>query len=804
MRTVLTIFSFFILQNISAQNLVWAKHFEVNNHQEGIGFDVTTDAAGNVYSVGHKYGVIDMDPGPGVFNLTNTTSYISKLDANGNFIWAKSFDYIPGGVSTESSPRVIKLDAAGNIYVAGVFFGSIDFDPGPGVAAMTITNFTCSNGFICKLDNNGNFIWVKNFGSDNPQTYCYVNDIAIDATGNITSTGYFSGLADLDPGPGASNISAPIQVYNSYVSKLDTNGNFIWGKQIGNSDPGSTDVSGGNSITVDVAGNYYIAGTYNGTTDFDPGPSIFTMPVPGSTPYILKLDVNGDLVWAKSFSGFAAGQVGSSYCVELDPAANLIVTGDFIGTADFDPGPSVYNLTSQSGSNSDIFIVKLDLDGNFIWAKRTGGGGSANVAIDQAGNIFITGFFIGTVDMDPGPGIYSMTSAGNSVDILVAKFDNNGNLGWAIGTGSPINEWEMGEKCSLDAQGNLLLTGYFVGDVDFDPGPGTNMLSSPDNFNPFVWKLSNCNNSTNSVINATSCNAYTLNNQTYTSSGSYTQTLTNSSGCDSVITLNLVIGGSTTNLYDTACNSYTWEGQSYNNSGTYTVTLTGAGGCDSVRILHLVIKASSNTTENIRICEGQSYNGYTVTGTYSNTYTAANGCDSIHQLYLQVDPLPAGFLKKQDSICMHDKLLIKCENSYSTYLWSTGSNQNNITIHQPGQYWLTVTTTGGCSGTDSILISPKTCNSNLCTLQAPNAFTPNGDAMNDLWVIKNLACYKKADVFVYNRYGTLVFRKYNYQNDWDGTYHSKTLPDGTYYYLIKATNNQLSELAIKGTVTILR
>lgn len=148
--------------------------------------------------------------------------------------------------------------------------------------------------------------------------------------------------------------------------------------------------------------------------------------------------------------------------------------------------------------------------------------------------------------------------------------------------------------------------------------------------------MSQCLNVTNATLTAFACNAYTINNQTYTASGVYTQMLTNASGCDTLLTINLTIGGSIKTDTVTACESYAWQGQTYLTSGDYTVSFLGAGGCDSILKLHLTIKNKSFKTVDTVLCEGQSYAGYTVSGTYVNTFPAANGCDSTRTLNLVV------------------------------------------------------------------------------------------------------------------------------------------------------------------------
>ena len=129
----------------------------------GSSFDVcqaiALDDGGNVYATGYFSATVDFDAGPGVYNLTSVAAediFISKTTPDGKLVWAKSI-----GDFRYQAGYAITLDAAKNIYITGIFFGTVDFDPGPG-----ITNLSSAGNediFICKLDNNGNFMGKKNW-----------------------------------------------------------------------------------------------------------------------------------------------------------------------------------------------------------------------------------------------------------------------------------------------------------------------------------------------------------------------------------------------------------------------------------------------------------------------------------------------------------------------------------------------------------------------------------------------------------------------------------------------------------------
>jgi len=385
-----------------------------------------------------------------------------------NYNWAKRM----GGTSVDLGYSVA-ADGFGNVYTAGYFSGTVDFDPGAGI--VNLVSAGGSDIFISKLDAAGNFVWAKNMGgTGNDQG----NSIAVDASGNVYTTGYFQGTADFNPGTEIVNL-----VFTGgndiFISKIDAAGNFVWAKSMGgiNSDVGF-------SIAVDGSGNVYTTGVFSETADFDPGAGTVNLVAAGSTDiFVSKLDASGNFVWAKSMEG-TLSDGGAS--ISVDGSGNVYTTGYFQGTVDFDPGAGIVNLISAGGE--DVFISKLDASGNSVWAKRMGGTLSDignSLAVDGAGNVYTTGNFSGTVDFDPGAGTVNLISAGGA-DIFVSKLNASGNFVWAKRTGG--TGAEIGSSIAIDASGNVYTTGYYNGTVDFDPGAGTVNLVSAGSVDIFVSK----------------------------------------------------------------------------------------------------------------------------------------------------------------------------------------------------------------------------------------------------------------------------------------------------------------------------
>ena len=479
--------------SIAQPGFQWVKSLGENTQPTVFSRSTAIDAAGNVYTAGFmKNGTADFDPGAGVFNLSFSVTgamFISKLDAAGNFVWAKKL-----GGPANSNPIAVTTDAAGNVYSTGAFEGTGDFDPGAGVFNLTsVDDFNTSQYdpdiFICKLDANGNFAWAKSIGN---RFFDAGTDIAVDAAGNVYTTGEYQFPVDFDPGAGVftlpGNGGTGSVHFGAFVLKLDTDGNFGWARLLGQ---GITPNTAGNAITLDAAGNVYTTGDFTGFgADFDPGAGSFILAdVAGNhAMFVSKLDAIGNFVWAKALYG--DGNPSFAEAIKTDAAGNVYTSGLFSGQVDFDPGAAIYSLASNGGL-TDGFILKLDALGNFAWAQHMGsssGDDQANdITVDAAGNVYTIGEFSQTSDFDAGPAVFNLSPANNSYDIFISKVDAAGNFLWAINIGG--NFGDKGQSLAVDGAGFIYATGMYSGTVDFNPGPGVNNLVPVSAGGLFVLKL---------------------------------------------------------------------------------------------------------------------------------------------------------------------------------------------------------------------------------------------------------------------------------------------------------------------------
>ena len=193
---------------------------------------------------------------------------------------------------------------------------------------------------------------------------------------------------------------------------------------------GGTDWDFGNGIATDNGGNVYITGNFQGTAAFGP----YFLTSTGETDiYMAKLDINRNWVWIQKAGGFD-NDSGSD--IVIDRSNNIYITGYFEGIATF----GSFSLTSSG--ESDVFIAKIDTSGNWLWAKRAGGNihvKGHRLTPDDMGNCYVTGCFEGSVNF----GSYSLTSSG-SEDVFVAKIDADGNWQWATGAGGSDWDYGLG------------------------------------------------------------------------------------------------------------------------------------------------------------------------------------------------------------------------------------------------------------------------------------------------------------------------------------------------------------------------
>ena len=318
---------------------------------------------------------------------------------------------------------------------------------------------------------------------------------------------------------------------------------------------------------------------------------------------------------------------------------------------------------------------------------------------------------------------------------------------------------------------------------------GTYIISVDDGkcSQTFNVDASACNNPCVPSVNAATLqicdgDSVSLGGSMQTSAGVYTDVYTSFLGCDSTVNTTLTIAptSSVSVTYNLCPGSSIQIGPSaYTSQGNYFDTLTTVDGCDSIVNSLIFMLPVLESSSDIAICEGNSYdfNGilYGTEGTYIDTLTTSTGCDSIVQLNLFVTEAEIKFIN--ETIC-------------NNHVYSFGGQDLNTT----GLYVDTLTTFTGC---DSLIQLELTVED--CELEISNVLTPNDDGENDTWKVSDLSKIAGCEVKIYNRWGEPVYETNDYQNDWGGTKNGEDLPDGVYFYTIVCADKELT-----GSINLLR
>lgn len=310
--------------------------------------------------------------------------------------------------------------------------------------------------------------------------------VSADAIGNTYVTGNFTGTVDLNPSSTATFNVTSKGGTDIFVAKYGVSGQFLWGKTLGGA--GNDTVS---DIAFDTAGSSYIVGTFNGTVDFNPDTPVANMTATsGGSAFLWKLGFNGNLV----FGNMVAGR-STSTGIAVDSRGNAVISGQFFGTADFNPSNTVTNNLSTTNSAGASYLLRINSTGSYAWARAIQSTGSvelSSIALDGAGNVVAGGRFTGNTDFDPGTTNFNIN--GGSVWTLgILKLNTAGNFLWAKSaavTTTSLTALNSLNAIQIDSQGNVYAAGQFGGEADFDPGTPSVKLKSIGGTDGFTWKLS--------------------------------------------------------------------------------------------------------------------------------------------------------------------------------------------------------------------------------------------------------------------------------------------------------------------------
>ncbi|MCC5830684.1 MAG: SBBP repeat-containing protein [Phycisphaeraceae bacterium] len=365
----------------------------------------------------------------GLFVIISLLSTVGALSAWASspykIEWVKQF-----GTPESDRAQAIATDAFGSIYVGGWTGGSL---AGPTIGG--------DDGFLVKLDPEGNFLWQRQFGSI---TTDYVFGVAVGPSGDIHVTGNTYG--DFY----AANLGTESDVF---VSRWNTSGELVWGTQFG-----SEVMDYGFAIVVDGLDQIFVAGTTWGT--------LGTSSYGGGDAYLAQLDASGNLVSALQFG---TPEWDQAYGLTVDTDGRVIVAGSTQG--------QIAGSINSNNGDWDPFVVAIEVGAPSypLWTTQFGGTGSDYadaVVVDTQGHIYVVGFTTGSEIGDVQFG---------GTDAFLVKLDRAGDIVWTRQMGGISND--HAHSIAVDHEGNLFVAGYGFLDEAFSPigtGPCFLIKLNPD------------------------------------------------------------------------------------------------------------------------------------------------------------------------------------------------------------------------------------------------------------------------------------------------------------------------------------
>jgi hypothetical protein len=370
--------------------------------------DMAVDAAGNTYVVGTLYGTVTMDNGMQLASsdINDADGYLIKYTPAGAVAWAHRL----GNTPRYDAAYGVALDATGNVYVSGQFTGQLSVD------GFTLSA-PSSAAYLVKYDAQGIVKWARQSTGDSPGVTATGQDVELDATGNIYTTGIITwggatfGSIVLKPAGDAS--------YAHYIAKYDASGTVQWAHT-----EGSTLSNGSmpSYLAVAPGGEVYLLcsvqkdAIFAGQTYVNRG---------GTDAYIVKYDALGTHEWVQQLGGPGSDELRRG---TVDAWGNLYLPFSFSDQA------AVGSTTLHSAGNTDQALLKLNEAGILDWVRTVGGPEldlAQSAALDSYGNIYLMGFFFGTATTDAGA---TFTSAGH-YDALMLSYTRQGALRWSTASG---------------------------------------------------------------------------------------------------------------------------------------------------------------------------------------------------------------------------------------------------------------------------------------------------------------------------------------------------------------------------------
>ena len=775
--------------------------------------------------------------------LSSSTIAIIKYDTNGRYLYHIKFFSTNGFDEGQNQTITLGFNTSNEVYIYCRFLyrDSVDLIDANNLLYKRVKgNNTINMGLyytaiLSKLMPNGQFSWVNSIARENkvsfntPQSYQF-NSLIVNSVNDVTIQ--FNNIRAVTATlPDTFSITNAInQKSIAVVSTQDILFKFsAMGVILSVKEPLKNRLSGKHYDSMYY--NIYRAvtdghNTYSINRVYISTPDTFKCATPlplklGDNILLIKTNEQDSIIWAKSL-GIRQNQLSknSNYLLDYDTIFQELVIGtNYI--------PSLFQFThnpllSNNKTDVDIYVAKLNTNGNIKWEEVFSGNNSDFLYSLTYNNITKQLILIGnTLSTD--------FKAGNFVLPCVTTICNYYPTGYVIcidslnviysaqvinGNSITINTTKMGYPIT-DLKGRTYLSGSFTDSIQL---PCSRLRAILD-VNQFGQALSD-----GFVLilgadipkNVEVCKSMTSPSGKYlwNNDGIYYDTIPSRLGCDSVILFSLKTLQSKSNFDSIVCNrmksysgKYTWS-----NSGMYYDTIPNTNSCDSIIALHLTVLQSNNSIINTSMCKNvASPSGkytYSISGVYQDTIKNSIGCDSVITINLTIKPLSLNVSKSNNISCDSPFASLSVYGG-DTFLWHPAIGLSNINIYNPTAkpdtntlYYVSVKDTLGCTAKDSIeiLVNKLEQTHALC-----NVFTPNEDGINDCVALSSITQFKEVEFIVFNRWGETVFTTDNPTDCWNGKLNSnQDLTEGVYFYILEGKTNCENKLNQRGVITIIR
>lgn len=473
---------FSIYQNTNA-NHVFTGVIGVNRTEIDMARAVAIGSNGDVYTTGYFAKTIDANATAAVLPLTSAGStdiFVTKHNRSGQLIFSFRL-----GSTLADQGKSIAVDNSNNVYVAGTFSGTVNFDPSatPNPGAV-LTALVGQDIFISKYNSSGQWIFTKQIAGSSTDV---LNKLVLDKDGNLLVAGAFAGTTDFDPDPVATYSRTSLGNYDAFIAKYSPTGSLLFAHQIGGT--GYDEAFGAGTNTL---GEIYLCGTFSSTVDFNPSSTITqNITVTGGSSrdaFFAKFTVAGNLLFAHGIGSTSADQANE---IISDRADNVVVAGHFFNTIDLNPDPVASNNFTSVGSN-DLFIAWYTNTGVYIRAIKTGGNGLDEpraINYDDGNNIIVAGRFSGTADFNPDAAITNNLT-GATTDAFVAAYSSTGQYIFAKNFGAFDQDDALGLAVDTITKA-IYIGGQFDVLVNFStPGRPDAFLQTDISTNAFIARYS--------------------------------------------------------------------------------------------------------------------------------------------------------------------------------------------------------------------------------------------------------------------------------------------------------------------------